>query len=159
MVNQELAQLHAIHSPEPIGWWPLAWGWYTVIVGLLLALLLLGFWLHRRYVHGAAKREALQLLSRYEQHCNEADSQRVCAQLSELLKRVALAYFPRKTVAGLQGERWIEFLNATSTQLDFYAVRKELLESPYHTVPACNLTHLFQLTKNWIKQRGKPCLS
>ena len=41
-MNQDLlAQLNDIQTPEPIGAWPLAWGWWVLIIASLILLFLL----------------------------------------------------------------------------------------------------------------------
>lgn len=159
--SQALAQLHEIHLPTPIGWWPLAPGWYVLTLCFLLAITGLMFSLYRRHTNGKPKREAIHLLKCFEQQYqkNPQDSQIISARVSELLKRVALAYYPRTTVAGLQGDAWIAFLNEKSHNLDFQMVEKELLELPYQSARASDLGLLFRLTHSWILQRGKPCLN
>ncbi len=161
MVNsQELAPLRAIHLPDPIGWWPLAPGWYLLAFCLMMGLVALLMWLHRCYSNGQAKREALRLLSAYQQQYRpHINTQLTSARLSELLKRVALAYYPRTKVAGLRGDEWIAFLDETSINMDFSLVRIALLELPYHATKEHDLNVLFSMARTWIKQRGKPCFN
>jgi type II secretory pathway pseudopilin PulG len=110
--SNQLAQLKDIHLPEPIGWWPLALGWYILIGLLLIALLGSLVWIYRYYQQGRAKRQALRMLKDYVQRYQQDNNhQLMSARLSELLRRVALAYFPRSQVASLEGEAWIAFLN------------------------------------------------
>lgn len=157
----ELAQLRDIHLPAPIGWWPLAPGWYG-LAGLILLMILTGlFFFHRHYLNGRAKRHALRLLESYrQQYPHSANSQLTSARVSELLKRVALVYFPRQKVAGLQGDSWLSFLNNTATGLDFKQIQTELLQLPYQPASSdINLNLLFTLAKSWISQRRKPCLN
>lgn len=156
-----LAQLQDIHLPEAVGKWPLAPGWYVLIVLCLLVILGGGIYLRSRYLSAGAKRQALHLLALYQlQYQQGASLQHISAQLGELLRRVALVYFPRVEVAGLQGEKWLTFLNHSAKGIDFYSVRRELLELPYHPQPQVNtLDLLFHLVKTWIKQRRKPCLN
>lgn len=158
---QTLEQLRDIHLPNPVGWWPLAGGWYFLVLALLLLVIGLTYYGCSRYRHGRAKRQALRHLAEYErQYLQDGDAGRISAQLSELLKRVALVYFPRMNVAGLKGEAWIDFLNATSKNSDFRAHRECLLELPYkNNAGQVNLTPLFISAKAWIKQRGAPCLN
>lgn len=158
--HSALAHLKDIHLPKPIGWWPLAPGWF-ILFGVILSTFLFVFWgITRLYAHGRAKRRALLLIAEYEKNYqNEPNSQLTTARISELLKRVALAYYPRARVAGLQSEQWLAFLNETSTHLDFKQVRVELLELPYQPPKQHDLTQLFNLARTWIRQRRKPCLS
>ncbi|KTD66264.1 DUF4381 domain-containing protein [Legionella spiritensis] len=156
--SQPLAQLRDIHLPAPIGWWPLAPGWYFLALGVLVLLLVAVFFIHRRYSYGRARRQALQLLARYRQeYMNEGNSQVTSAKVSELLRRVALVYFSRERVAGLQGDAWIEFLNSTGKDINFSAVRECLIELPYQAPKSINLKPLFTRAEIWIKQRGVPC--
>ena len=157
--SNDLAQLHDIHLPKPIGWWPLASGWY-VLGGLLLGLLIIiAYMLIAHYYQGGAKRQALRLLVAYEQqHARERNSQLSSARISELLRRVALVYFPREQVAGLQGESWLHFLNDSGKNMDFTVVSAVLLQQPYQPKDIQgNLPLLFTMAKTWISQRRKPC--
>ena len=158
---QDLSQLHDIHLPAPIGWWPLAPGWYLLAALTVLIGFSLFFMIHRAYSNGRAKRQALRELAQFEQqYQQDTNSQLASARLSELLKRVALAYYPRTQVAGLRGEAWIAFLNSTGKGLNFNSVRVQLLELPYQPIiPRSNLHLLFKLTRKWIKRRGKLCSS
>ncbi len=157
---RELAQLRDIHLPKPIGWWPLAPGWYWLAV-LILMLFMTGiFFITRHYINGRAKRQALHLLASYQyQYQRDLNAPSTAARLSELLKRVALVYFPRTKVASLQGEEWIAFLNSTSKGLDFEKVRTELLDMPYQPSLSNDLNLFIKMVRNWIKQRRGRCLN
>ncbi|MDP3704425.1 MAG: DUF4381 domain-containing protein [Legionellaceae bacterium] len=169
----ELAHLHDIHLPTPIHWWPLAPGWYLVIGLIMLIGLSLMYVTYRRYAYGQARRQALQALTDCEsKHQHNPNSQRSTAAVSELLKRVALAYYPREQVAGLQGDAWLIFLNNTVSsrrtiidmgkkntttpedpKINFNQVRNELLEYPYQPPQPCDLEPLFRLVRTWIKHQ------
>ncbi|MCX7118088.1 MAG: DUF4381 domain-containing protein [Legionellales bacterium] len=152
--------LKDIHLPERIGWWPMASGKIALallIVGISVGLLMV---LIRYYMRGRARRVALKLLSSYEQQfCSDLNSQSSAACVSELLKRVALVYFPREKVASLRDEAWIAFLNETSKGLNFQDVRVALLELPYQRSQDHDLKPLFTMAEAWVKQRRGPCLS
>ena len=155
---QELATLRDIHLPEPISWWPIAPGWYLLILVLIAVIAILVYFVRCSYRNGQAKRKALELLHRYEQdYQREANSQLTSLRVSELLRRVALVYFPREEVAGLRGEAWLAFLTRTSKKIDFKALDDYLLVLPYQPAEAIDLKPLFSKVKQWIKQRGKPC--
>ncbi|WP_242602164.1 DUF4381 domain-containing protein [Legionella nagasakiensis] len=161
--NQALAQLRDIHLPSPIGWWPLAPGWYVFILFAIAMLGMVMIFLWRSYLNGQARRQALRLLSAYQQQYErEKNAQRISACISELLKRVALVYFPRKKVASLQGDAWISFLNETGKDVDFSQIRSQLLELPYQhkmVIKESDLSLLFNMAKKWINQRRKACLN
>lgn len=153
-----LAQLKDIHLPEPIGWWPLAPGWYLVMALVLLILLYLTYLAYKRYRHALAKKNALALLDSYQQHYKqEPNVAATSANISALLRRVALVYFPREQVASLHGEAWLQFLQQTAKGSDFESVREMLLDAPFKNDLTMNLEPLFQQAKLWIKQRSTPC--
>lgn len=151
-----LLKLRDLKLPDPISWWPLALGFELLIV---LALALIGggiFYGRRVYSRGKARREALRLLSNYEtQYQQGASSQEISACLSELLRRVALLYYPREIVAGLQGEAWLAFLNQTGAGIDFNAVKNALVVHPYQANQTVDLMPLFSCAKRWIILRRR----
>jgi hypothetical protein len=158
---QSLAPLRDIHLPPAIANWPWAPGWYVLASLLFLGVVGVVFFLWRRWYHGFTKRQALTLLAMYQrQHAQTLNASGISAQVSELLKRVALVYFPRENVAGLQGEDWITFLDSTASGVEFKQVYFELVELPYRSdAPMSDLAALFTMASRWIQQRGKPCLN
>lgn len=106
-----LSQLHDIQTPEEISWWPLAWGWYAVI---LLALLVVGltiyaavkYWQKRRF-----KRIALKQLKNLDIN---ASPRAALQQVNDILKRVVMTYATRDEVASLSGQRWANWLQKHS---------------------------------------------
>ena len=126
-------ELRGLHLPDPVGWWPLAPGWWFVIallavaIGWLLlrALRLRGVNSPRRY----ALRELAVLEANYLQHRNPVVFGK---QLSELLRRGMLAYAPRAEVAGLTGEAWLAWLDRDLPVPYFHTTGgKSLLQLPY----------------------------
>lgn len=57
-MQQQLEQLKDIQLPEPVSWWPLAYGWW-VLIGLVVCAL--AVWLVRRYKYQKNSLEALAL--------------------------------------------------------------------------------------------------
>jgi hypothetical protein len=129
----EQIPLRDLHLPEAIGWWPLAPGWWLVIV---LALVGIGFllraWLRRR-ARGAARRYALRQLDAIVQQYDEhKDRVAFGSDLSELLRRAMLAYSPRLDVAGLTGEEWLQWLDQGLAQPVFSSgPGRQIIDLPY----------------------------
>lgn len=156
----ELAQLRDIHLPLPIGWWPLAKGWYLVGVIVVVVVFFITFLIIRYITNQRCKRQALRVLETYRQHYMlQPNSQTGSAQISELLKRVALVYYPRSQVASLQGQAWIDFLTQSSNHLDFNTHSFLLVQCPYQPCGTYDLLPLFHLATMWIKQRRGQCLN
>lgn len=155
-----LASLKDIHLPKAISWWPLAPGWYALILLVLFAVSMLIYFLYQRHQNALAKNKALQRLQQYKKaYEQEHNNPLASAQISELLKQVALVYYPRDEVAGLHGDEWILFLNQKSKGLNFTSLKAMLLESPFKSEEHIDLAPLFRTSRLWIKQRGKPCLN
>ena len=106
-----LKQLADIAIPPEIRFVPQTWGWaalLVVVLALLAAALLV--WRRRREAN-RYRREALVELQRIE--ANVADDRRrreAVLALPPLVKRVALAAWPREAVASLSGAQWVDFL-------------------------------------------------
>ena len=125
--------LRDLHLPDAIGWWPLAPGWWVLIV---IALIGFGFLLRaglRRRARGAARRFALRQLNEIVQQYEERKDPAVFgANISALLRRTMLAYAPRLDVAGLTGEEWLQWLDQGLAQPVFSnGPGRQILELPY----------------------------
>ncbi|SKA05317.1 DUF4381 domain-containing protein [Photobacterium toruni] len=96
-----LADIHLHTEPS---FWPLAWGWWAVIIVSLILISLGGyrFRSHRHYF--TAKKEALTLLKTYR--FNDG-----ITAVNTVLKQAALSYFPRTVIAPLTGIQWLTFLD------------------------------------------------
>jgi hypothetical protein len=153
-----LTQLKDIHLPQSITWWPLAPGWYVVLLIIMFSIIGVVYFFHRRQLNALAKNQALELLKTYkEQYEKDRNAQQASARISELLRRVALVYYPRAEVASIHGNAWLEFLNQTSKGIDFNPVKSMLLDSPFKTEETVNLNPLINRAQVWIKQRSVPC--
>ena len=109
-----LEQLAPDHAPPPLGWWPIAPGWWGLIAGLTLALALL-LWLRKRRQQPSVKRwqrAALRELSQLQSASSlpTSDDGSVARGVQLLLRRYAIARYGREAVAALSGEAWIAFV-------------------------------------------------
>jgi len=100
-----LDRLHDLVQPPQPSWMPHTIGWY-VLFGLfaLATLREVNKWL-REWRENRYRRAALKQLPHTP-----------IENLSALLKRTALAAWPREAVASLTGEPWLHFLNRTAEQ-------------------------------------------
>lgn len=133
-----LNDLHDIALPEAPGLWPFAPGLWALIGLVALLLIALAWQLWKRHQANAYRRAGIQLLR------NATTSYDV----NVVLKRVALAVYPREQVAPLHGADWIMFLNAQLNHTLFTAdsFAEEGLQS-----------ELSQLAAQWIcKHQRKP---
>ncbi len=147
--------LRDIHLPDAISWWPPAPGWW-ILLGLVLATFCT-VWLVRRIQQSRSVRvaalKALQAIS--ADFAQDRDAHKLVKALSVLLRRVCLSYFPRSDVAGLTGEKWLEFLDQC---LDWGNVPdrfsrgtgRVLITAPYQTHPSLEAEPLLDLCRHWI---------
>ncbi|MTH77060.1 DUF4381 domain-containing protein [Paracoccus aestuariivivens] len=132
-------------EPTPISMVPQTWGWAVVAAVLLLALAY-GFWRWRRHRRANAyRRAALDLLA-------EAKDDPV--RIAEILRRTALAAYPRSDVAGLAGQSWLAFLDHQVGGQAFASGPGQVLASaPYReSRPDPALTHL---AETWVRQHRR----
>jgi hypothetical protein len=155
-----LAQLKDIHLPAPVGWWPLAPGWYMLLGLILILTIVVVYQIYKWHRNALAKKKALLLLNEYQkQYEQNQNGVLTSALISELLRRVALVYYPRELVASMEGEQWLKFLNETSKKTDFNSVKELLLYAPFKSGETTDLKPLFHVAKLWIQQRRMPCSS
>ncbi len=132
--NNPLSQLRDIHLPAPVSWWPLAPGWYILIV---LALLL-GTWLLWR-IHKRKQQQRFQhaILAEFDRYWQQQPP--AFAQINILLKRAAFIHHPRAMIAGLSSEAWLNWLDEqTRTQAYSQGEGRILLTGPYQRQAICH---------------------
>lgn len=111
-MNPEQLPLRDLHLPDPVGWWPLAPGWWMLIALVACAMLWLALKGWRRYRHNASRRLAIRKLAEIQKEFTAGvDAVTLGRQLSELTRRAMLAYAPRGEVAGLTGDAWLQWLD------------------------------------------------
>lgn len=151
-----LAQLRDIHLPPPPPFWPPAPGWW-LLAGLLLLLLAVAavygwrFWRRRQ-----RRRRILDHLDRLGSLWPAAeDAPRLAAEVSVLLKRVALARFPQAAVAGLWGADWLDFLDRTGGGERFRRGPGRLLATlPYAPAGPADTAGLLAAARDWLRRNG-----
>jgi hypothetical protein len=111
-MDPEQIPLRDLHLPDPVGWWPLAPGWWLLITLAVAGIVYLLYRQYRRWRHNRLRRIALAELSRvYNNYRQGTDALTLAKDISELLRRAMLAYSPRAEVAGLTGEPWLAWLD------------------------------------------------
>ena len=99
-----------IVTPTPPSWMPQTVGWLVVGVVLLAGVLWLAWRTVRRWYANRFRRAALRELAALQQTADSAERATLLLSLAELLKRLALAQWPRNSVAALSGPAWGDFL-------------------------------------------------
>ncbi|MFN4289663.1 MAG: DUF4381 domain-containing protein [Permianibacter sp.] len=151
---------HDIIEPAPIGWWPLAPGWWLLIVIGIAALFALGLWLWQRQRRLAPLRQALQELRALEsQWQQQRDHRAACAALSALLKRTARLCYPHEECARLSGAAWQAFLLRTGNAA-FDEASAAALQQFYRADSGANAVSAppFAQAAAWLRAQRRPLL-
>lgn len=132
-MDENVLPLRDLHLPDPVGWWPLAAGWWVVLMLLAAGLAWLAWRWYRAWQFEAPRRHALRELARLEaEYLEHRNPVELGKALSELLRRGMLAYAPRADMAGLTGEAWLAWLDEGMSVPYFHTDGgKSLLSLPY----------------------------
>ncbi len=156
--------LHDIHLPDPVSWWPPALGWWLLLTLVVLSIVLI-FWLkRRRQLFKLRKTSIAELDALYKTYQKQYDAKRFARELSVLLRRVCISYFPTSEAAGLTGTAWLVFLDSLlsskhnkSGQKFSNGVGEVLVKAPYqHNLKNndIDVDALYQLSTEWIHSLG-----
>jgi hypothetical protein len=157
-------ELRDIHVDMGQPWWPPAPGWWLLLTALLVLGLLL--WRYdprwRLYLPlpvltlGTWRWEAAQALRALRRRLTHEPVKAVAGELSELLRRIAMARHGRPACAGLHGETWLAWLTANDPQgFDWLRDARALLTAPYAQPAAANtqraaLQRVLDATMEWV---------
>jgi Domain of unknown function (DUF4381) len=153
-----LENLFDIVVPPPVPWWPPAPGW-VVVGGVLLVLGCWSAWLAWRRWRAATYRRAALAEWRHlkTQAADVRHREAALRHLPVLVKRTALAAFPREAVASLSGVEWLRFLDRTGHTDVFTQGHGQLLaEVAYNPRLATQLDSaamedLFRIVWRWVR--------
>jgi hypothetical protein len=115
-----LDNLRDIVLPQTVPWLPPAVGWRLVGAAVLAVVIVASLRAVRRWRANAYRREALRELRALQAFPQvSAAPAKMAADVSALMKRAALAGYPRDAVADLTGPQWLAFLDSTGHTTDF----------------------------------------
>jgi hypothetical protein len=152
--------LRDIHLPDPIGLWPLAYGWWLLIGGVVI-LILLGGLLWRRWQRRRPLREALMALESATTLHQQGKLDEALQLVSQTLRRMAMT-LSAPTVAGLTGRAWLAWLDSRWPREGFQTdAGQVLVEAPYRSagnVSAEQASEVIELARSWLQAQrvGKP---
>ncbi|WP_277206430.1 DUF4381 domain-containing protein [Vibrio misgurnus] len=141
--------LNGLHLPELPSWFPLAWGWWASLGGILLVVLMIGLAVRWRRRRLAPKKTALRLLRL------KAIPQTPSSAI-ELVRQAALCYYPRQDIAHLTGKEWYAFLDAEMGQPLFIPNETQWQQALYQKQPVSNADELVQHCYCWVANALPP---
>jgi hypothetical protein len=147
-----LSNLRDIALPSPVPWWPPAPGWWVVAAGLaVFALLLIAravLWYRANAYRRAAMRELRALM--------QGERAALGAGVAAVVKRTALAAYPRAAVAGLTGPAWADFLdrNGGFPRSAAASLARAALD-PAHPLSPDEAASVVAAAKRWIRRHRR----
>lgn len=153
-VSNVLSQLRDIHMPAQISAWPSAPGWYMLGAIFALGIFAFIYILHNKYRRERAKKLALlELITLRNEFKQPGFAALATIKLSRLIRRTALAYYPRNEVAALTGNAWLSFLDRTAETTEFsQGVGQILITAPYSNGKPNEPDKLLDLVATWINK-------
>lgn len=138
-----LNQLVEPETPAAIPMTPQTAGWAVLLVLVLAAFLAGCLWGVRRWKSNAYRRAALEMLDA------AGDS---APEIASILRRTALAAWPRSEVANLAGDKWLAFLNETGGHGAFSgSAAQTLIEAPYDKRVGPAPQDLQSAARHWVR--------
>lgn len=111
-MNDPLAELKAIHTPEAIGFWPPSLALMLLVLGIIITMAAIIYLTLRYKKQTRYQKEAFAQLQVLEQ--NSTTPKALVQELSQLLRRVAI-YHNSKS-ASLIGDNWQQYLQQFFTK-------------------------------------------
>jgi len=145
-----LAGLIDIPLPPAVSFWPQTWPSWIAIVLVVVGLIAGTWWLVRWWRANRYRRAALAELD--DIVCTPIQGQTISA-LALLVRRTALAAFPRQKIAALSGRAWLAFLDRTYGGDEFlHGPGRALSLSPYAPQRGGgDMRPLIDLVRRWIR--------
>ena len=141
--------MHDLVRPEPVSWAPQTVGWTIVAVWLAALVVILTWYGYQRWRNNRYRRDALTELASIEAEV-AADPSDAAGQIAALLKRTALATYPRTTVANLYGNDWARFLCESSVNdPEVKRAAEQIAAAAYRT--DVDGASLVEPARRWIK--------
>jgi hypothetical protein len=132
-----LNQLQDIEMPVPVAYTPETAGWWVALALLAASSVAFAFFLRQRRQANRYRTLALVELSQLEHIERTAGTAspevNLLTQAAALVRRTALAVFPRKEIAHLHGSEWQTFLQNSSAVTPGVGL-ETLVSGPYRPI-------------------------
>ena len=149
IAEASLDNLHDIIVPPAIGFFPLAPGWYIVLLLLLSLLFHFGYRYYQAYKKEQYRRDAQNEL----EALNDKNRENSIALLG-LAKRVGISAYGRESIAKLYGNMWWDFMqnhSKVSVGLELRASIEKLLYNEDTAFDESVFDAVFLMVSQWIE--------
>ena len=141
--------MHGLVMPDPVSLLPMTPGWWTLAGWLLAVSTLTARHIFKRRRRNRYRREALKLLDAIERETDLTPFESA-QRISALLKRTALAAYPRQQVASLSGKKWASFLVESTNKDSQISAAADMLASAAYR-PDADGSLLSDPARRWIR--------
>jgi len=153
-------QLRDVQLPEPVSWWPLAYGWWWLIIlsCITIAAIILRITAARRknkYRHQATH----ELELHYQSWQNDQDSPRYLQAANAVLKRVVLHISDSHQTASQTGTTWLNTLNLYQAEELSSETQLALSEQLYRQQSSTDIASVHGEIAEWIKSHQRTPLA
>jgi len=159
MVGQNALPLRDIHLPDPVSWWPPAFGWWLIVAAIITSALVYFFIKTVRKKRLLRKTILEQLDMIYDQFKTDNNKTILAQSLSILMRRSCISFYPRANTAGLTGAQWLHYLDNTTDKKGFTNGDGQILATapylPAHNEASFDANKLISLCKTWLL--AQPC--
>ena len=139
----DLTGLKGLHYPVAPDFWPLAWGWYVILGGILLLALII---VYKR------RSSPIAYATREMKKIQKSAPEKQLKLLSQLLKRVAMARYGREAIAPLNEDSWQEFLLVAAPDVLTKGETHQLAYAVYNPNSKTPDKKLYSATQKWIEK-------
>lgn len=151
-----LAQLHDIVLPQAVGWWPLAWGWWVLLIIVVsTSATLIFLWRRNRQRERYRKAALAELDKIFQAYQLDTNVARYLQELSILLRRTAISAQPARFPVDIKGHNWLLWLEAQcpEAKTEFSTgIGQILLTGPYQANPKIDAQALQKLIRLWLQK-------
>jgi hypothetical protein len=143
-IADQLAELRSYHLPSQISWWPIAPGWWLLLLLILtLISIFISLWFYRSKRFTTIRYIQTELTILKTNLATDNNTINFIRGISNLLRRFALLRFPRNQIAHLTGIAWLKFLDEHGGNGKFQSEFNWLLaELPYQSNIALHSTNI-----------------
>lgn len=149
MNTDQILPLDPLVLPPAPSWFPFAWGWWASLAIVFFSIILTLMILKNRKQYRKAKRTALALF-------DHPVSAHTPSSALELLRQAALVYYPRNTIASLNGQEWYQFLDQQLGEARFMPKLEQWQSALYQRQTSDDNAQLIMDCRDWVERALPP---
>jgi hypothetical protein len=148
---QATLSLRDIHLPADPGYWPLAPGWWL----LMIICTVIVYFLIKQFLKIRKRKKINHLLQQqlfniHEEYKNHQNKHQFAIDIAELLRRFVKYILKDPQATSLTGKDWVVYLNNSSDQPIFSKFERELTQAQYLPNVEFDVYSLFATIKNYF---------